>query len=174
MKQNLIIYSTTDGHTEAICRYIKSLLQKDYNTTLISLHNLDKLNLDKFNMIIIGASIRYGKHKPELYHFINKNIDILNNTETAFFSVNAVARNLEKNKPGTNPYMKKFLETSIWKPLHVAVFAGKINYPKYKLLDKLMIKLIMWLTNGPTNTSNEYEFTNWDDINQFCQRLRKT
>jgi menaquinone-dependent protoporphyrinogen IX oxidase len=32
----------------------------------------------------------------------------------------------------------------------------------------------MWLTKGPTNTSNEYEFTNWDDINQFCQRLRKT
>ena len=71
MKQNLIIYSTTDGHTEAICRYIKFLLKKDFNTTLISLHKLDKLNLDKFDMIIIGASIRYGKHKPELYHFIN-------------------------------------------------------------------------------------------------------
>ena len=141
MKRNLIIYSTTDGHTEAICRYIKSLLQKDFNTTLISLHNLGKLNLNHFDMIIIGASIRYGKHKPELYQFIKENINILNNVKTAFFSVNAVARNLEKNKPETNPYMKKFLETSIWKPLHVAVFAGKINYPKYKLLDKLMIKL---------------------------------
>ena len=173
MKKNLIIYSTTDGHTEAICRYIKSLLQKDFNTTLISIHKLDKLNLSHFDMIIIGASIRYGKHKPELYQFIKENINILNNVKTAFFSVNAVARNLEKNKPETNPYIKKFLETSIWKPLHVAVFAGKISYPKYKLLDKLMIKLIMWLTNGPTNTSQEYEFTNWDDINQFCQTLRK-
>ena len=48
MKQNLIIYSTTDGHTEAICRYIKSLLQKDFNTTLISFHKLDKLNLEPF------------------------------------------------------------------------------------------------------------------------------
>ncbi|MGY9036083.1 MAG: flavodoxin domain-containing protein, partial [Rhodobacterales bacterium] len=115
MKQNLIIYSTTDGHTEAICRYIKSLLQKDFNTTLISFHKLDKLNLNHFDMIIIGASIRYGKHKPELSQFIKENINILNNVKTAFFSVNAVARNLEKNKPETNPYMKKFLETSIWK-----------------------------------------------------------
>ena len=174
MKKNLIIYSTTDGHTEVICRYIEFQLQKDCKTTLISFHKLGKLNLDNFDMIILGASIRYGKHKPELYKFINKNINKLNNTETAFFSVNAVARNSEKNKPETNPYMKKFLETSMWKPLHVAVFAGKINYPKYKLLDKLMIKLIMWFTNGPTDTAQAYEFTNWDEINQFCQRLRKT
>ena len=159
MKQNLIIYSTTDGHTEAICKYIKSLLQKDFNTTLVPLHNLDKLNLNHFDMIIIGASIRYGKHKPELYQFIKENINILNNVKTAFFSVNAVARNLEKNKPETNPYMQKFLKISNWQPNKLAVFAGKVDYPNYGFFDKHIIRLIMFITKGPTDTSRSFEFT---------------
>lgn len=171
MKKNLIIYSTTDGHTKAICLYIKAKLQKTTNTKLVSINNLDKLQLISFDMIIIGASIRYGKHRPELYQFIKDNKNIINNKKNAFFSVNAVARKATKNSPTTNPYMIKFLAVSNWRPLQLAVFAGKINYPKYKLLDKLIIQLIMWMTNGPTNTSRSYEFTNWDDIDQFCDQL---
>ena len=38
----------------------------------------------------------------------------LEKKQTAFFTVNVVARKKEKNKPDTNPYMKKFLEISLY------------------------------------------------------------
>ena len=43
--------------------------------------------------------------------------------------------------------------------------------PKYNLLDKQMIRLIMWITKGPTDTSGIYEFTNWDDVDSFVKQI---
>ena len=77
----------------------------------------------------------------------------------------------EKNTPATNPYVQKFLSLSEWQPTKIAVFAGKIDYPKYNLLDKFMIRLIMWITKGPTDTNNVYEFTNWDDVDSFAKEI---
>ena len=125
----------------------------------------------EFDKIIIGASIRYGKHKPELYEFIQKNVACLEAKENAFFSVNVVARKPEKNTPETNPYMQKFLELSPWSPKKLAVFAGKIDYPKYKFIDKHMIRLIMWITKGPTDVKNTYEFTDWNQVDEFSKQL---
>ena len=85
--------------------------------------------------------------------------------------MNVVARKPEKNTPATNPYVQKFLSLSEWQPTKIAVFAGKIDYPSYNFLDKFMIRLIMWITKGPTDTKNVYEFTNWDDVDNFAKKI---
>ena len=171
MKSTLIIYSTTDGQTLEICQKIFSSLNVSESSKLIHISKVEELDLNQFDKIIIGASIRYGKHKPELYEFIKKNVACLETKENAFFSVNVVARKPEKNTPETNPYMQKFLELSPWSPKKLAVFAGKIDYPKYKFIDKHMIRLIMWITKGPTNTKNTYEFTDWNTVDEFSKQL---
>ena len=171
MKSALIIYSTTDGQTLEICKRILSNLHVDDTSKIVHISKAKEHDLTQFDKIIIGASIRYGKHKPELYKFIEENSSLLENKDSAFFSVNVVARKPEKNTPETNPYMQKFLSLSTWKPKRLAVFAGKIDYPKYGFIDKHMIRLIMWITKGPTDIKNTYEFTNWDDVNNFSNRL---
>lgn len=171
MKSALIIYSTTDGQTLEICKRILSNLHVDDTSKIVHISKAKEHDLTQFDKIIIGASIRYGKHKPELYKFIEENSSLLENKDSAFFSVNVVARKPEKNTPETNPYMQKFLNLSTWKPKRLAVFAGKIDYPKYGFIDKYMIRLIMWITKGPTDIKNTYEFTNWDDVNNFSNRL---
>ncbi|MDA7697525.1 menaquinone-dependent protoporphyrinogen IX dehydrogenase [Gammaproteobacteria bacterium] len=171
MKSTLIIYSTTDGQTLEICKKIFSKLNVSESSNIIHISKAEGLDLNQFDKIIIGASIRYGKHKPELYEFIKKNITCLEAKENAFFSVNVVARKPEKNTPETNPYMQKFLELSPWSPKKLAVFAGKIDYPKYKFIDKHMIRLIMWITNGPTDVKNTYEFTDWNGVDEFSKQL---
>ena len=92
-------------------------------------------------------------------------------TASAFFSVNVVARKPGKNTPATNPYLKKFLLQIPWKPRNLAVFAGQINYPVYGPLDRLVIRLIMWMTNGPTDPKSVVEFTNWEQVRAFGRRL---
>jgi len=171
MKSTLIIYSTTDGQTLEICKKIFSKLNVSESSNIIHISKAEGLDLNQFDKIIIGASIRYGKHKPELYEFIKKNITCLEAKENAFFSVNVVARKPEKNTPETNPYMQKFLELSPWSPKKLAVFAGKIDYPKYKFIDKHMIRLIMWITKGPTDVKNTYEFTDWNGVDEFSKQL---
>ena len=167
----LIIYSSTDGQTKKICEKIINNLKNSNNVELVSLDQAMNLDLSKFNKIVIGASIRYGRHSGDLYKFIKFNKDILEQKETAFFSVNVVARKIEKSDPETNPYIKKFLKISNWKPDKIAVFAGKVDYPKYRFFDKYIIKLIMFITKGPTDTSQTYEFTNWSKVDAFAKEL---
>jgi len=171
MSNTLIIYSSTDGHTKTICRRLINFLKDGDDIKISSLEEAKKFDLSKFNKIIIGASIRYGKHSKELYKFVNSNKDILNQKQSVFFSVNVVARKPEKSMPDTNPYIKKFLKISNWKPKKIGVFAGKVDYPSYGLFDKYIIKLIMFITKGPTDTSQSYEFTDWSKVDEFAKEL---
>ena len=171
MKSTLIIYSSTDGQTKNISSRLYEIANHAVPSKLMSLEDATKEDLKKFDRIIIGASIRYGKHKKELFNFIDSNLVELEKKDNAFFSVNVVARKAEKNTPETNPYLQKFLLKTAWVPKNLAVFAGKIDYPKYNFIDKHMIRFIMWLTKGPTDTKNTYEFTDWDKVDSFAKEL---
>ena len=169
MAKIIIIYSTTDGHTVEICKYLRTVIEKhNHQVVLISIDNEAEVDLASFDKIVIGASIRYGKHKPEVYGFIKKHIRILTNKPGAFFSVSVVARKPDKNRPETNPYLLKFLKKSSWKPTRLAVFAGKIDYQKYTFMDRLIIRLIMWITKGPTDPHTKIVYTNWQDVDDFA------
>ena len=171
MKSTLIIYSTTDGQTKNICSRIGKFLSNDIPSKILSISEVKNDDIEKYDRVIIGASIRYGKHRKELFEFIETNLDELTKKDNAFFSVNVVARKSEKNTPETNPYMQKFLLKTSWVPQRLAVFAGKIDYPKYNFFDKQMIRFIMWVTKGPTNIKNTYEFTDWNKVDSFAKEL---
>ncbi len=170
MANIIIIYSTTDGHTLEICNRLQQIIAKKNNQVcLISINDESAIDLTSFDKIVIGASIRYGKHDIKVYQFIKKHLQTLEIKPNAFFSVSLVARKPEKNQPETNPYLKKFLLQIPWKPKKLAVFAGKVDYQKYSLWDRFLIRTIMWMTNGPTGPNSIIEFTNWDRVEDFGQ-----
>ena len=168
---SLIIYSSTDGQTKKICETLKNNSINKSTYEIISLNEAFLKEIEKYEKIIIGASIRYGKHNPRVYKFIKNYKYILDKKKSAFFSVNVVARKPEKNTPDTNPYIKKFLKKSNWQPKKLGVFAGKIDYPKLGLINRSVIRLIMFITGGPTNTSNTYEFTDWKSVRKFIKEF---
>jgi menaquinone-dependent protoporphyrinogen oxidase len=142
--------------------------QPDHQVTLISIDDESNVDLESFDKIILGASIRYGKHQKNVYDFIKRNEQLLDSKSNAFFSVNVVARKPEKNQPETNPYLRKFLKQISWQPKELAVFAGKIDYKKYRFLDRQIIRLIMWITRGPTDPETVVEFTDWKQVETFA------
>lgn len=168
MARILIAYLSTDGHTVKICQRLKQVMERHAHQ--VELRPIaDEPDTKTFDKIVIGASIRYGKHRRCLYDFINKNRAILDSKPNAFFSVNVVARKAGKNSPLTNPYMKQFLRLTSWRPRQMAVFAGKIDYRKYRFWDRQIIRLIMWLTKGPTAPDTATEFTDWQQVEAFGQ-----
>ena len=171
MKKTAIIYSSTDGHTVKICEKIIEIIKHESIISLSSIEEADSLDLESFDFILVGASIRYGNHKANLFSFIKNNLESLNKKDTAFFNVNAVARKEDKNTPATNPYLIKFLKKVAWKPSLLEVFAGKISYPKYHFFDKHMIRFIMWMSKGPTDSSKVFEFTDWKKVESFGKKV---
>ena len=78
---NLLIY------TKTICERIKKFLINGNFVELLSLEDAKKVDLYNFEKIIIGASIRYGKHSRELYKFINLNKNILDQKKSVFLLI---------------------------------------------------------------------------------------
>jgi len=172
MANILITYSTTDGHTRSICERLQQVAEEQQHTVVVSwMSDAPDIDLRPFDKIIIGASIRYGKHQPQVFDFIKRNQTTLESVPSAFFSVNVVARKPEKNLPETNPYLQKFLKQISWQPKNLAVFAGKIDYPRYTFVDRQMIRLIMWMTKGPTDPQMTIEFTDWDKVDEFGRKI---
>jgi menaquinone-dependent protoporphyrinogen oxidase len=168
MAQVLILYSTTDGHTVEICKRLQAVIEQGGDSVAMA-NLIDNPQLTDFNFdkIVIGASIRYGKHQKTVNEFIRRNRETLERYPNALFSVNVVARKPEKNTPETNPYLQKFLRQIDWVPQHLGVFAGKIAYPALGPLDRTMIRFIMWMTKGPTDPAGTYEFTDWNKVEEF-------
>jgi menaquinone-dependent protoporphyrinogen oxidase len=170
----LIIYSTTDGHTLQICRRLQAVQDlHGHRVTLVALRDSDGLDLASFDKIVIGASIRYGRHRPEVGEFMAHNGALLNSRPNAFFTVNLVARKPGKNQPDTNPYLLKLLARLSWRPALLAVFAGKIDYPRYRFIDRQIIRIIMWLTNGPTGPRDVVDFTDWAAVDAFAEAISR-
>ena len=170
---SLIIYSTTDGQTKKICETIKENSINKNSYEIVSLEEASNKKIEKYEKIIIGASIRYGRHSSKVYEFIESNKNVLEKKKSAFFSVNVVARKPDKSTPDTNPYIRKFLKKTSWQPKKLGVFAGKIDYPRLSLVNKNVIRLIMFITNGPTNINNSYEFTDWKRVKEFTREFDK-
>jgi menaquinone-dependent protoporphyrinogen oxidase len=174
MSSILLAYSTTDGHTAHICERLRQVIEEQgHNCKVVLLTQADALDLASFDSIVIGASIRYGKHQPAVTQFIGRHQALLERKANAFFSVNIVARKPEKNRPDTNPYLLKFLRQISWKPKLLGVFAGKLDYPRYRFFDRLMIRFIMLITSGPTDPKAVIEFTDWKEVEAFGRQLAK-
>lgn len=172
MSNIIIIYATTDGHTREICLYLEQVVEAlGDQVTLVAIDDVDETDLKPFDKIVIGASIRYGKHDIKIYEFIETNLSVLENKPNAFFSVNVVARKPAKRQPDTNPYVKKFLKEIAWKPEKLAVFAGKIDYPRYSFWDRNIIRFIMWMTKGPTDPTVTIDYTDWKQVEEFGRMI---
>lgn len=169
--KTIMIYATVDGHTEKICKKLQEvLLDHDQPVDLVNIEDFDG-DLAPYERVIIGASIRYGVHDKKIIELINTRQEALESKRTAFFSVNLVARKPEKSSPETNPYVVKFFKKISWRPEMVETFAGMLEYPRYSFFDRTMIRLIMWMTKGPTDPKTIKEYTNWDKVAAFGERL---
>ena len=169
----LILYSTVDGHTKDICNYIYKKLKGRKKVSIISVEDSVDYDLSDYEEIVIGASVRYGYHRKNVYKFIQQNIEKLEKVKTVFFSLNLTARKPEKSSPETNPYVIKFLKKVKWEPTVKEVFAGRLDYPSLDKLNKLAILFIMFITNGPKDTSKTYELTDWKKVDSLIKSISK-
>ncbi|MGR5178586.1 menaquinone-dependent protoporphyrinogen IX dehydrogenase [Vibrio parahaemolyticus] len=174
MEKVLYLYSSREGQTKKIIERIAQ--QLGHNTAqMVNLHENPDVNLNHFDKVLIGASIRYGHLNKKLYQFIAANQTQLSSMKAAFFCVNLTARKEDQGKdtPEGSAYIKTFLKKSPWQPTLIGVFAGALYYPRYTAFDRFMIKLIMTMTGGETDTSKEVEYTNWDKVTAFAEQFQQ-
>ncbi|MCM2678068.1 menaquinone-dependent protoporphyrinogen IX dehydrogenase [Echinimonas agarilytica] len=172
----LLVYTSREGQTAKIMACIQDVLEADgaqVTTRRLSDAEESVPDIASFSKVVLAGSIHYGKHEKHLAAFIKAHKAQLEDTTTVFFSVNLTARKPNKNTVDTNPYIKRFLAEVDWQPSVAHVFAGALLYSKYKWSDKMIIRFIMWMTKGNTDTSRDIDYTDWADVRHFAERVSK-
>jgi menaquinone-dependent protoporphyrinogen oxidase len=180
MTRTLILYATTEGHTARIVERIAQRLQDQGHA--VEVHRVDAvpaaLDPAAYAGVIIGASIHYGRHSRYLRTLVRSFRAVLAAQPGAFFSVS-----LSAGGPGAKPeaarrYLETFLRQVGWRPQQTATFAGALQYSRYGVFKRLMMRLIVGVAGGDTNPARDYEYTDWDAVarfaDAFAQRLKQT
>jgi menaquinone-dependent protoporphyrinogen oxidase len=167
----LMLYHGVYGQSRKISEFIKVELTAGGHTAVVRPLVDGAADGADFDAIVIGASIRHGKHNPLVMDFVRARLALLESRPSVFFSVSLVARKPHKNTPETNPYVRAFLAKSPWKPKLVGVFGGVLDYQRYGPFDRHVIRLIMKINGGPTDLRTSTEFTNWDEVRRFAGRI---
>lgn len=168
----LLIYSSHDGQTKKIMDAVAEKIAPHMEYDMFDLKEIKNyVNLSNYDAVCLGAPIRYGFFNLKFKEFVNVNAVVLNHMKTAFFSVTLIARKPEKRTPETNSYTRKFLQSVLWRPTIAETFAGALHYPEYNWFDRVMIQLIMKMTGGETDSTQDIEYTDWEQVDAFAQKF---
>ena len=163
----LVLYSSVDGQTLKIINHIKQSIIGE--VTVLNIDENPHIDFSLYQKVLVGASIRYGNFRPNMLQFVNEHKQQLDTLANAFFVVCLTARKPEKAIPENNAYMKKFDQLSEWQPQLKGVFAGALLYSRYNWWQTLLIQLIMKMTGGSTDKTQDLELTDWQKVDIFSK-----
>jgi menaquinone-dependent protoporphyrinogen oxidase len=174
MKSVLVLYMSRGGHTARIARRIcEGVAEGGGRAEMMDVNEAVHEGVDwgRYDVVAFGAPVLYGTYDKSVFEFVARHRTALESKPNSFFNVSVVARTPEKATVEGNRYMQKFLELSPWRPKHLKVIAGKVDYPSWKWYERLMIQLIMKYTHGPTDPRSVIDYTDWDDVRAYGKQL---
>lgn len=174
MKSILILYYSRGGHTARISRHLmRSIAAEQCRCEMMDIKEASKegVDWDNWDAVIIGSCVLYGTYDKSVFEFCEQHKAQLDAKALSFFTVNVVARKPEKRVVENNKYLQKFIALSAWKPNDVKIIAGKVDYPSWGWLDSQMIRLIMKITDGPTDPTTVIDYTDWDDVTAYGKHV---
>jgi len=168
----LVVYGTTEGQTRKIARFIENILTSGGNKVTIADACDEPPSPKDYDAVLIGASIHMHNYQSSVKHYITRHITELNKMPGAFFSVClAVASDLEDEHKEAQKITNDFLEQTGWKPLMTTQIAGALKYTQYDFFKRLIMKMISKKEGRTTDTSKDYEYTDWDAVKKFVNEF---
>jgi menaquinone-dependent protoporphyrinogen oxidase len=171
MTHILIVYGTTDGHT----RKIAQVLAEDLRAQRCSVDVLDaagslwRLSPESYDAVIVAASVHIGAYQKGVARWVRTHAEALNHMPSAFLSVClAVLEQRPEPRQEVETIMRRFLRQCGWRPMTTRLVAGAVLYTRYPWLKKWMMKRIVAKAGGGTDTTRDYEYTDWNDLRAFA------
>jgi menaquinone-dependent protoporphyrinogen IX oxidase len=173
MKSILLIYKSKTGFTRKYATWISDSI----DCKVITLEEINKVNIDDYDIIIYGAGIKAGliRNLKDFKKFVLNN----NNKKIIIFATGG-APDDEKitNKIKDNNFSKEELAD-----IEFFYFQSGLNYEKMELSGKLMMNIYKWILkikhnksdmeNGTSSSlSASYDASNKNNIKELIDYLK--
>jgi menaquinone-dependent protoporphyrinogen oxidase len=170
----LIIYGTSDGHTRKVAQAIGETVLAAGCAVQIkeASEALPWLKAEDYDAVLVAASVHAGGYQGCVRRWVRRNADALRGKPNAFVSVclGVLESNPEVRKD-LDRIKDQFRRETGWSPDETVVVAGAIPYTRYSLLKKWIMRSIARRAGGGTDTSRDYEYTDWAQLKEFTLRF---
>lgn len=171
----LVVHSSRFGMSTRIAQAVdEQLSAAGLEVDLVALDANTNPDPARHDALVLVASVRYGHFDKNAFRMIAQNRAWLDAHSTMLMTVSLTARTEAKRDPAVHSYTVKFLQQAAWTPTHTEVVAGQLDYPSYKIWDRLAIQMIMKMTHGPTDPKTVIEYTDWDRVRQAADEFAVT
>ena len=165
-----MLYGTTHGHTAKIARAIAETLQSQGASADVIDANGGWPEPGDYAAIVVAASVNAGRYQRRVRRWVRANAAALNARPTAFVSVClAVLQPDPQVQQEVGAIMTRFLTASGWRPAATTTAAGALLYTRYNPLIRSVMKRIARKAGGDTDTSRDYEYTDWAALRAFAE-----
>ena len=121
-----------------------------------------------YDFVLIGASVHMHKYQSAVLHYVKDNNEALNKMPSGFFSVSmATASGDAESLKERDEVTAVFLKGTGWKPAYIEQVAGALLYTQYDFFKKLIMRVIAKRHGESTDTSTDYEYTDWEKLKLF-------
>ena len=167
----LIVYATRQGQTAKIAGRMAEYLRAHGHEAEVRNAEDPKgdMNPAPFDVVFVAAPIHAGGYPRAVARFVREHRLTLERVPSAFLSVGlAVASRTSDGRAQTMPIVERFLaRTGGWQPQRVELVAGALPYSKYNFLLRFVMRRIAKAEGGDTDTSRDYEYTDWNALERF-------
>lgn len=171
MTKVLIVYGSAYGQTTRIARRFADRLEENgIHTVVVNGATLPpEIQMEQFDGFVVAGSVRYGRHQRYLEKFVRQYHGGFGHRPSAFISVcGAMSSKQPEGAVEARKYRLAFFKRTGWSPQFDQSFAGGLPYTQYGALTRMMMKAISRRTGGPVDTSRDWDFTDWKQVDQFA------
>ena len=177
MANVLIVYATREGQTEKIARRMAEAIRAEgHDAELFDAdHPTGPPDLERFQAIVVGGPIHARGYPRSIVRFARNYKELLERVPSAFFSVGlAVASRTSDGRTQTRELVERFVKLTGWRPRRVELIAGALPYSKYNFLVRFVMRRIAAHEGGDTDTSRDYEYTDWPAVARFATEMARS
>jgi menaquinone-dependent protoporphyrinogen oxidase len=177
MKKVLIAFATREGHTAKVAnRICERLSEAAVAVQLVDVSDTtqaDDIDLGSVDLIVCGASMHAGGLESEMVDFLNRNKGQIEAKPRSFFLVllSAATKDPELRRKWLSDAATRMNEQLTIRFDDCEMVAGALAYSKYSLPMRWVMKRIARQAGESTDTSQDYEYTDWNQVDRYARRL---
>jgi menaquinone-dependent protoporphyrinogen oxidase len=166
-----VFFATTEGQTRRIAERLVTVIRyQGYTSRAIDVTSPDAAAIDWTHVraAIVGASLHMRKYQDAARAFVLQNAETLDAVPSAFFSVSLAAASINREEvEAARGIAAAFPRACNWRPMTVVSLAGRLAYTQYNFITRQLMKRIARKEGAPTDTSRDWEFTNWEKVDRL-------
>jgi menaquinone-dependent protoporphyrinogen oxidase len=173
-----VFFATREGHTQRIAERIAADLRKlGFDVDLLAVRRPLPFSLGNYSAAVLAASVHGGSHESEMVQFVKDHRLELERITTAFLSVtlSEAGAEMQDKTPiehaqfaqDVDSMLGKFFKETEWHPTLAKPVAGALLYTRYNFLVRLIMRRIARKAGAATETSRDYDYTDWVGLDKF-------